>query len=313
PSTTATTIKAGSAGDTFGKIPDIVRAVEPSVVTIVTGTGLGSGVVYRPAGDIVTNAHVVGNAKQVMVAFADGKRSPGTVLATDTVVDLAVVHVDRTDLPAAHFRARLPEVGELAIAIGSPLGFTQSATAGIISGRHREIPGSGPTDALVDLLQTDAAISPGNSGGALVDQNGTIVGINEAYLPPSTGAVAIGFAIPSDTVTDTADQLLANGHASHAFLGIQPADLTPETAPLVGTNRTAGVVVLDVVAGGPADRAGMKPGDVIISVAGKPTDTVLDFLAELRHLKPGETVDVAYLRDGKAQTAKVTLTDRPPT
>jgi S1-C subfamily serine protease len=281
-------------------------------VTIFTSTGLGSGVVYRAAGDIVTNAHVVGGNKQVQVAFADGRRFPGTVTATDTVVDLAIVHVDRTGLPAARFRTQLPEVGELAIAMGSPLGFTHTVTAGIISGRHRQIPSSGPSDALVDLLQTDAAISPGNSGGALVDKNGDIVGINEAYLPPTTGAVAIGFAIPGETVTETADQLLATGHASHAFMGIQPADLTPETAPLLGTNRTTGVVVLDVVPGGPADKAGMQPGDVIISVAGKTTDTVVDFLAELRNLKPGETVAVKFIRDGKERTVQVTLADRPP-
>jgi S1-C subfamily serine protease len=310
--TVATTRTSVSATDTFGSIPEIVRAVQPSVVTVFTGTGLGSGVIYRSGGDILTNAHVVGNSKQVQVAFADGKRLAGTVVATDTVVDLAVVHVARTDLPAARFRTDLPEVGELAIAIGSPLGFTRTVTAGIISGRHRDIPSSGPADALVDLLQTDAAISPGNSGGALVDKNAQIVGINEAYLPPTTGAVAIGFAIPANTVTDTADQLLATGRASHAFIGIQPADLTPDLARQVGAKGTTGVLVLDVVPGGPADKAGLRPGDVVISVDGQRTDTVVDFLAQLRELNPGQTVAVKFLRDGTEHTVKVTLADRPP-
>jgi serine protease DegQ len=310
--TTRQSISSNESNDTFGSIPEIVQAVQPSVVTIFTGTGLGSGVVYRSGGDIITNAHVVGDSKQVQVAFADGKRLAGTVVATDTVVDIAVVHVARTDLPAARFRTGLPEVGELAVAIGSPLGFTRTVTAGIISGRHREIPSSGPADALVDLLQTDAAISPGNSGGALVDKNAEIVGINEAYLPPTTGAVAIGFAIPANTVTDTTDQLLATGRASHAFVGIQPADLTPDLARQVGAEGTTGVLVLDVVPGGPADKAGLRPGDVLISVDGERTDTVVDFLAQLRRLDPGQTVAVTFLRDGTEHTVKVTLADRPP-
>jgi S1-C subfamily serine protease len=214
-----------------GSIQDLVARIEPSVVTIVTGQGLGSGVVYQPDGTLVTNAHVVGTARNVQVAFADGTRVAGHVLAADAVTDLAVVKAERTGLPALALRTSLPRPGELVLAMGSPLGFENSVTQGIISGVNRQIPGSASQGhPLVDLLQTDAAISPGNSGGALVDAAGKLVGLNEAYIPPSAGAVALGFAIPAATVQDVADQLIATGHARHPSLGLTVAQLTPNIA-----------------------------------------------------------------------------------
>jgi S1-C subfamily serine protease len=206
----------------------------------------------------------------------------------------------------------LPRVGELAIAVGSPLGFENTVTAGIISGLQRSIPGSGTqTQSLVDLIQTDAAISPGNSGGALVSAQGEIIGINEAYLPPTTGAVAIGFAIPAPTVVDVVTQLLKSGSAKHAFFGIQPGQLTAQIAQQLGLGQARGVLVLEVVAGGPADRAGIKPGDVITGVDGKDVDSVEAFLAALRPHQPGDVISTALVRDGKQQQVKVTLTNRP--
>ncbi len=190
----------GERAGVFGQLPAIIRSVEPSVVTVFVENGVGSGVVYRDDGVIVTNQHVVGDARTVRIGFADGQRADGQVLAADAGTDLALVRVPRTGLPAARFQAELPQVGELALALGSPLGFEGTATAGIISGLGREIPGSAEqSTALVDLIQTDAPISPGNSGGALVDADGDVVGINEAYIPPAAGAVALGFAIPSAT------------------------------------------------------------------------------------------------------------------
>jgi serine protease DegQ len=302
----------GQANATFAQIPNIVTKAQPSVVTVITGEGLGSGVVWSRDGVIVTNEHVVGNAKQVQVAFADGRRVSGTVRAGDPITDLAVVQADRKDLPAATFQRNLPRVGDLAIAIGSPLGFENTVTAGIISGLHRQIPGSGQqTQSLVDLIQTDAAISPGNSGGALVNAAGQVVGISEAYIPPSQGAVSIGFAIPGDTVVNVVGQLLQSGRARHAFMGIQPGDLTPEIAQQLGLDTDNGVVVLDAVGGGPAAKAGLKPGDVITAINGKPVDTVESFLAILRPLSPGDTVTVTYLRGGGKHDAKVQLADRP--
>ncbi len=298
----------------FSRIPDVVRRVQPSVVTVFAGRGLGSGVVYGADGIIVTNEHVVRGAAggRVEVAFADGRRSPGTVQATDRVTDLAVVRTERKDLPTAQFRADIPAVGELAVAIGSPLGFSNSATAGIISGLHREIPGSAQqTQSLVDLIQTDAAISPGNSGGALVDQQGRVVGINEAYIPPQAGAVSLGFAIPSATVVDVVNQLLRSGRAQHAFLGIQPAPLTAEIAEQLGVRRSTGVVVNAVIPGTPAARAGLRPGDVIVRVGSNDVPTVEEFLAALREKSPGDLVRLEVLRDGRIRQFEVVVADRP--
>jgi serine protease DegQ len=248
----------------FSVIPGVVRKLQPSVVTILTGTGLGSGVIW----------------------------------STDGI------------LPPALFADGLPQVGALAIAIGSPLGFEETVTAGIISGTQRSIPGSGQqTQSLVDLLQTDAPISPGNSGGALVDADGKVIGLNEAYLPPATGAVSIGFAIPSSTVRDVVEQLLKTGHAQHAYLGLRLGELTPEIAGAL--RRTTGALVLDVEAGGPAAKAGIQPGDVIIRFDNAKVATVEDVLTALRHHQPGDEVNLAYDRNGQHADVKVRLTERP--
>ena len=260
--------QAAAAGD----IPGIVRRVEPSVVTIQHDQGTGSGVVWSKDGVVVTNAHVVGEVREVQVAFFDGQRVDGRVRATDPDTDLAVVEVERDDLQPATFQPAPPVVGELAVAMGSPLGFQNTITAGIISGLHREIPGSAEQGirSLVDLIQTDAAISPGNSGGALVNGRGEVVGVNVAYIPPEQGAVAIGFAIPGATAVDVVGQLLRNGRATHSYLGVQPDQVTREVAAQLGLDQARGVVVLAVIAGGPAAKAGLRPGDVITEVAGKP-------------------------------------------
>jgi serine protease DegQ len=302
---------------TAGDIPGIGRKVEPAVVTVFTGKGLGSGVVWAKDGTIVTNHHVIESALQgggngdVQVGFADGRRVAGKVRASDPVTDLAVVRAERTDIPPATFQKALPVVGELAVAIGSPLGLENTVTAGIISGLHREIPGANQ-QSLVDLLQTDAAISPGNSGGALVNGRGEIIGINEAYLPPATGAVSLGFAIPSTTAVDIVDQLLKRGRATHAFVGLEPAPITPEIAAQLGIDRTTGVVVRDVVPDGPAANAGILPGDVLIRMGDRELERVEDFLDEVRARKPGDRVSITLLRGGREQQVEVTLVERPP-
>lgn len=289
-------------------VADIVQAVEPSVVTIFAGSGLGSGVVFREDGTIITNEHVVRGATQVQIAFADGQRGSGTVLATDVGTDLAVVRSERRDLPAATFETELPRVGSLAVALGSPLGFEGSATAGIISGLGREIPGSAAQGtALVDLIQTDAAISPGNSGGALVDGDGAVVGINDAYIPPAAGAVSLGFAIPSATVVDVVEQLLDSGEVQRTFVGIRPGRITAEVAQQLGLSRSEGVLVLDVVDGAPAAEAGLRPGDVVTSIGPEPVPSLEAFLGALRVLAPGQTVPFDVVRQGEEQTVQVTL------
>jgi S1-C subfamily serine protease len=308
---TGSTAPAAVAG---ADIPALVRQVEPSVVTVLTQNGLGSGIVYKDDGTIVTNAHVVAGVQEVTVALADGQQVPGKVRATDKVSDLAVIQANRNGLPAATFQKPLPQVGELAVVMGSPLGFEATVTSGIISGLHRQIPGSASTGApLVDLIQTDAAISPGNSGGAVVDAQGEVVGMSVAYIPPAAGAVSLGFAIPAATVVDVADQLLATGTARHAYIGIQPATLTPEIARLLGINRTSGVVVMQVETPSPAAEAGIQPGDIITSLNGRETATAEELIAALRSTKPGDRVQLTVLRGAKTQQITVTVAERAPT
>ena len=314
-SKTATTTSAPTTSqpsDVFARIPAIVRAVQPQVVTVLTAQGVGSGVIYRSNGIILTNDHVVHGHASVEIAFADGRRVGGRVTAADPDTDLALVKVDRTGLPAATFQRTLPAVGSLAVVLGSPLGFDKSVSAGIVSGLHRSIPGSArETRALVDLLQTDAPISPGNSGGAVVDGEGHVIGISEAYIPPQQGAVAIGFAIPAATAVAVADELLRHGHVDHAFIGIQPAELTPEVAQELHVGRTAGVLVYGVERGGPAERGGIEPGDVLVALAGRPLENVEDLFAALRRRRPGQDVEIELLRDGARRAVKVRLSARP--
>ncbi|WP_323960646.1 PDZ domain-containing protein [Arthrobacter sp. JZ12] len=307
----------GAAADTPAAagtdIPQLIDNVQPSVVTVfLESGGLGSGVIYNEDGLILTNEHVVGGAEEVQVAFADGQRVSGTVVATDVVTDLALVQADRTGLPAAEFQTELPDVGELAVVIGSPLGFENTATAGIISGLHREIPGSATNSAsLVDLIQTDAAISPGNSGGALVNSQGQVIGISEAYIPPQAGAVSLGFAIPAGTAVEVVEELLEDGKADHAFLGLVPRTLTPQIAEQLGVDAEQGVAVLAVEDDSPADDAGIRAGDIMVSLDGEPLESAERLLAALRAFDPGDSVSAEFVREGETREVEMTLGERP--
>ena len=316
PAATASTTAARQIADGSGLIPAIVAKVQPSIVTVFAAggdgdQGIGSGVVYRSDGTILTNHHVVATATRLEVGFADGSRVAARGIATDPDTDLAVLRVERQGLPAAHFQPALPRAGSLAVVLGSPLGFENSVTAGIVSGLHRQIPGSAAeTRALVDLIQTDAAISPGNSGGAVVDADGAVLGISVAYVPPQQGAVAVGFAIPAATATRVADELLQHGRAQHAYLGLQPGELTPQIADDLHVTSD-GVVVYAVTPDGPAGRAGLRPGDVVIAVAEQKVTSVEELFAALRTHRPGETVSISYARGGEMRTARVLIADRP--
>jgi serine protease DegQ len=307
--TSTTAVIEGS----FDTIPDIVDRVEPSVVAVETDSGEGSGVIWDDTGVIVTNHHVVAGANRVRVALASGARLPARLLATDQRSDVAVLRVEREGLPAARFEPSLPRVGELAIAMGNPAGFEQSVTAGIVSGLHRAIPSGGQTPALVDLIQTDAAISPGNSGGALVNANGEVVGINVAYLPPTeSGAVAIGFAIPAGTVVSVVRQLLDTGEVRRAYLGvIYGVQVTPDLNQQFGLGVESGVTVEDVPADTPAAKAGIQGGDVIVSLDGRPIRAQEDLIELLNLHRPGERVTVGIVRDGERRQVPVTLAERP--
>ncbi|MGE0056457.1 MAG: S1C family serine protease [Dehalococcoidia bacterium] len=314
--TSSTGNQGGGNSVTKNDIPSIVDEVQPSVVTILVTTnggeeGQGSGVIWDTSGNIVTNDHVAGDAARLTVVLATGEQVPATFTASDPFTDLAVIKIDHENLTPAEFADELPKVGELAVAIGNPLGFENTVTSGIVSGLHRSVPSGGQTPALVDLIQTDAAISPGNSGGALVNGNGEIMGINVAYIPPAEGAVSIGFGIPAPTVKDTVDQLLKNGSVEHAFLGITPRPLTAAIASQLGLSSDDGVLVFQVAPDAAAANAGVEAGDVIVKFDGKDIASVEDLYAALRNKKPGDRVPMTVLRDNTATNLTITLDARP--
>jgi S1-C subfamily serine protease len=307
----------------------VASQVGPSVVQVnVTATqdtvfgpqseeGLGSGVIYRNDGYIITNNHVVEGASEVSVAFADGTTERAEVVGRDPDTEIAVIRVDRNDLPAASFNESEDlVVGQLAVAIGSPSGFESTVSAGVISGLGREFPaeftGGRLERSLVDLIQTDAAISPGNSGGALTNRDGEIIGINVAYLPPAeTGAVNIGFAVPSDTAVSVADQLIETGEVSSAYLGVYMTDLSPEDAERFDLPVDSGAIVREVEPGNAAAEAGVMRGDIIVALGDTPIESSGDLLGALRDYQPDDTVDLTVVRDGGEQTLEVTLDERP--
>lgn len=298
---------------TFERIPEVVDEVNPSVVAVIVersdGRGEGSGVVWRTGDAIVTNEHVVAGAEQVMIALANGQRLEAGVRATDPFTDLAVLDIPR-ELPPATFAGQLPDVGDLAVAIGNPLSFENSVTAGIVSGLHRSIPSGGRTPALVDLIQTDAPISPGNSGGGLVGADGRLLGVNVAFIPPEQRAVSIGFAIPAPTVTDVVTQLIETGDVRHAFLGIRPAPITPQLVERFDLTTEEGAIVVSVVPGSAAAEAGVRPGDIVVGLAGEPIRTVEDLFATLRELRPGDAVALTLSREGDRTELEVVLDER---
>lgn len=280
-------------------VADAAAIILPSVVHIQTPSGLGSGVIYSPEGLIVTAAHVVDGAETVQVRFADGDQVIGRIIGTAADVDIAVIEVDRTGLPAAEFVTEKPRVGQLAIAVGSPWGLDSTVTAGIISAVDQTNCSESTCTAMV---QTDAAINPGNSGGALVDRLGRVVGINVSIFTNSGANDGVGFAVPSDLVTAHADSIVSGEPLKTAFLGVAGSNVQGE--------GQAGSVVTTVTEGSAADEAGIEVDDVIIAIDGVPITSWPDLIAQIRSHQPGETVDVLLLRDGDSQTVTVTLTER---
>ncbi|MDP8972715.1 MAG: trypsin-like peptidase domain-containing protein [Actinomycetota bacterium] len=317
----------GSSGNVW-PVEEVAAEVSPSVVQVNVegvqrtprgpqeGRGVGSGVTYREDGYVITNSHVVQNATQVNVAFADGSVEEGEVVGTDPYTEIAVIRVDRDDLPAAEFGDGGDLVlGEPAVAVGSPSGFQSTVTAGVVSGLNREVPaeitGGRQESALVDLIQTDAAISPGSSGGALADANGEVIGINVAYLPPAqTGAVNIGFAIPSETATSVADQIIESGEAEHPYLGVSLTGLTTETANRFGVAVESGALVTNVDPQGPAAQANIESRSVITAIGDEEVETSGDLLSALREYSPGDTVGMTVASGGETRTVTVELGDR---
>jgi serine protease Do len=291
------------------------KAVQQTPLGTQRGEGIGSGVIYRPDGYIVTNNHVVEEATDVKVAFADGTIEDASVVGADPNTEIAVIRVDRSDLPAATFDTKdTPIVGQLAVAIGSPSGFESTVTSGVVSGVGREFPpeltsgGTAERSALTDLIQTDAAISPGNSGGALADRDGEIIGINVAYLPPAeTGAVNLGFAVPSDTAVSVADQLIEKGKVTTPYLGVLTTDLSSEDAGRFDLPVDSGALVVQVVPGSPAREAGVRKGDIITALGDATIVGYGDLLGALRDHEPGDTVTLTIFRNAEEKKLAVTL------
>ncbi|MEA2383011.1 MAG: hypothetical protein QOH72_2982 [Solirubrobacteraceae bacterium] len=295
-------------GDPSPAYEAAARIALPSVVQIQRSNGLGSGVVMDANGDIVTNAHVVAGENKFVVISSDGKHFAATLRGSFPQGDVAVVRVSAGSLRPAQFgdSAKL-RVGEAVLALGSPLGLRSSVTDGIVSAVSRTV-SEGNGVALPSVVQTSAAINPGNSGGALVDLRGRVVGIPTlAALDPELGGTApgVGFAISSNEVKSIATQLAKSGRvvrSDRAYLGVELRSLP-----------AGGALVVSVVKGGPAAKAGMKPGDLILSVAGQPVGTVDDLATALAGHKPGDRVPVTVRhQDGSTATLQVTLGRLPP-
>jgi putative serine protease PepD len=295
----------------------IADAVLPSVVSVSTGSGEGSGVILSADGFVLTNNHVVAGAEngRVEVAFSTGKSAAGKVVGTDPRTDLAVVKVDGVDdlKPAAFGDSTAMRVGDAVLALGSPLGLEGSVTSGIVSALNRTIQASGQQEeqsplapqeqqrgqSLAGLLQTDAPINPGNSGGALVNLKGEVIGINTAIATSgqSQGNIGVGFAIPSNKAKAVADQLRAGEKVSHPFLGVNVIDAE-------GGN---GALISSVQPESPAAKLGLQQGDVVTRLGGKEINDSDDLVTAVQTGKVGDRVELTYVRNGEEKTATVTL------
>lgn len=292
----------------------VVADVSRSVVAIEAGSALGSGVIFDAQGDVVTNAHVVAGASSYRVFLAGGQSYDARLLGSFAADDIAVLRVSAPGLKAARFgdSDRL-RVGSIVMAIGSPLGFQGSVTEGIVSAVGRQV--SEPNGVVLPpLIQTSAAVNPGNSGGALVDLDAEVIGITTlAAQDPIAGGTApgIGFAVPSNIASDIAAQLIANGRVTNshrAYLGLQAATVSGDQ----GTGSGAGVLVYSVVPGGPADKAGIRANDVITSLGGRPVTDQASLASILASMQPGQTVQMDVTRaDGTSTRLPVTLGQLP--
>jgi S1-C subfamily serine protease len=282
-------------------VAEVAKAILPSVVQLETDGGLGSGVVYKDGGLILTAAHVVEGNTDVVVRLSDGRRVDGSVLGTDPHTDIAVIDAEADDLEVATLAIDVPlEVGQTAIAIGSPFGLDSTVTAGIVSavGRTLETQSGGA----VSTVQTDAPINPGNSGGALVDRTGRVIGINDAILSGGGDNAGIGFAIPIDTAFQVAEALEEGETPTIGFLGVTPAD---------GTGSRLGALVTSIVEGSGAAEAGIQEGDLIVRYQSEPIESAADLIATIRATQPGTTATIEIVRDGQAQELAVEIGEPP--
>lgn len=266
---------------------------------------IGSGVILSADGYIITNNHVVDNSTKLQVTLPDGKKAAAKVIGNDPKTDLALIKVEEKNLqPVTLGRSNEIEVGEWVLAIGSPFGeaLQHSVTAGIISARGRSNVGIADYE---DFIQTDAAINPGNSGGALVNLDGNLIGINTAIVSSNGANAGVGFAIPVNMVRQVAEQLKADGRVIRGYLGVTIQDLTPELQSSMDIKTSDGAVVSDLEKGSPADKAGLKPYDVIVSLNGEKIQDNTELRDRIASLKPGSKAELGVIRDGKEETIDV--------
>jgi serine protease DegQ len=273
-------------------------------------SSLGSGVIVSHDGYILTNHHVIEAADQIEVALSDGRKAKGHIVGSDPETDLAVIKIDLgSNLPAITFgHAEQSRVGDIVLAIGNPFGVGQTVTMGIVSALKRNHLG---LNTFENFIQTDAAINPGNSGGALVDTNGNLIGINSAIYSPNGGSLGIGFAIPVSTAKKIMEQIIQSGSVVRGWIGVAVQDLTPELLESFKLGETQGVLIAEVVRGSPADKAGVKPGDILLSIADKPLTDSNIMLETISALPPNTVTPLKLLRNQSEITVQVKVGKRP--
>jgi serine protease DegQ len=270
---------------------------------------LGSGVIVGPEGYVLTNNHVIETADEIEVAFAGGRKASATVVGTDPETDLAVLKVDTAHLPAIAFGdSKTLSIGDFVLAIGNPFGVGQTVTMGIVSAKGRSRLG---ISTFEDFIQTDAAINPGNSGGALVDSAGNLVGINSAIYSRTGGSLGIGFAIPSDLARHVMEEIIQHGSVTRGWIGVEVQDISPELAESFRLPTTNGTLIAGVQPGGPADRAGIRRGDILVAVESKEFTDSTEMLNLIAALKPGDQATLKILRDHQARQVKIQVGTRP--
>ena len=272
-------------------------------------SSLGSGVIVGPEGYVLTNYHVIESADEIEVLLSDGRRAAGKVVGGDPDTDLAVIKIELKNLPSIVFgRTEAARVGDVVLAIGNPFGVGQTVTMGIVSALGRSQLG---INTFENFIQTDAAINPGNSGGALVDAQGNLLGINTAIYSRSGGSMGIGFAIPGNMAKSIMEQIIATGSVTRGWIGVEIQEITPELAESFKLPKAQGAIIAGVMRGGPADKAGIKPGDVLLEVEGKAVNDSAGMLNVIAQLKPGDKAGMKLMRNGKNIEIAVAIGTRP--
>ncbi len=272
--------------------------------------GLGSGVIVSPDGYLLTNNHVIDGADDVEVLLGDGRSAKARTIGADPESDIAVLKIELDKLPVIAFGdVDKLEVGDVVLAIGNPFGVGQTVTSGIVSALGRNSLG---INIFENFIQTDAAINPGNSGGALVDASGNLLGINTAIYSRSGGSMGIGFAIPVSTARQVMEGLIKDGRVIRGWIGVEPRDLTPEIARTLDLSVNQGVLITGVVQAGPASEGGLRPGDVVLKIAGKPVTNTPQLLNAVAALKPRELATISVQRGASSLDVKVVVAQRPP-